>query len=316
MHSIVKHFGYWSVFGTAMCVAQVADAGLFRAYLSAGGNDANPCIVTAPCRLLPAALAAVDAGGEIWMLDSANYNQSQVDITKSVSILAVPGAVGSIVATGGGDALLIDASGVSVTLRNLVIVRLGTGFNGVTLSSFSSGSQLQIEDCEIANMQSAGVFAPLLTASSVTIKNTVLRDNVFGFFANGPVTAALDGMRAVNNSQIGVVAETGSRVSVSNSVLASNATGVRAHSSGDPTSVMVTHSIVTGSAIGFEVNALSGSIVSVVSDANVIDFVSDTVFKFAGSGGNEAIFTRGNNTLGYFNHDITPGHALTPLAVY
>jgi len=204
---------------------------------------------------------------------------------------------------------------VSVTLRNLVIVRLDTGFNGVTLSGLSGGSELLIEDCEIANMQNAGVFAPLVAANSVTIKNTVLRDNFYGFYGVGPVTAALDGVRVVN-SQIGIVAETGSRISVSNSVLASNATGVRAHSSGDPTSVMVTHSIVTGSAVGVEVNALTGSIVSAVSDANVIDFVSDTVFKFAGEGGNEAIFSRGNNTLGYFNHDVTSGHALTPLGGY
>jgi hypothetical protein len=33
------------------------------------------------------------------MLDSANYNVGQVNITKSVTILAVPGVVGSVVAT-------------------------------------------------------------------------------------------------------------------------------------------------------------------------------------------------------------------------
>jgi hypothetical protein len=47
---------------------------------------------------MPAALAAVADGGQIWMLDSANYNTSPVVIAKSVSILAVPGAVGSLVA--------------------------------------------------------------------------------------------------------------------------------------------------------------------------------------------------------------------------
>src|SRR3954471_13758221 len=78
-----------------------AHALLFRAYLSVTGSDGNPCTVAAPCRLLPAALNAVANDGEIWILDSANFNTTTVNVTKSVSILAVPGAVGSIVATGG-----------------------------------------------------------------------------------------------------------------------------------------------------------------------------------------------------------------------
>ena len=69
----------------------------FRAYLSVNGNDANPCTVGSPCRLLPAALAAADPEGEVWMLDSANFNIGPVIITKSVTILAVPGALGSVV---------------------------------------------------------------------------------------------------------------------------------------------------------------------------------------------------------------------------
>src|SRR5258706_4819435 len=80
-----------------LCTAPQA-AGLFRAYLASDGNDANPCTLTLPCRLLPAALTAVADGGEVWMLDSANYNAAQVNITKSVSILAVTGAPGSLVA--------------------------------------------------------------------------------------------------------------------------------------------------------------------------------------------------------------------------
>ncbi|HWD36582.1 MAG TPA: hypothetical protein VG840_10505, partial [Casimicrobiaceae bacterium] len=58
----------------ALSATAHADAGLFRSYLSLAGNDANPCTLQQPCRLLPAALAAVNAGGEIWMLDSANFN--------------------------------------------------------------------------------------------------------------------------------------------------------------------------------------------------------------------------------------------------
>src|SRR5690349_4733467 len=98
--------------------------GLFRAYVSSTGSDLNPCSLTQPCRLLPAALTAVADGGEIWMLDSANFNTATVDISKSVTILAVPGAVGSIVATGGANGINVNAASVKLTLRNLAVVHL------------------------------------------------------------------------------------------------------------------------------------------------------------------------------------------------
>src|SRR4051794_14499929 len=103
-----------------LCGPVAAQAQIFRAYLASSGNDANACTVAAPCRLLPAALAAVIDGGEIWMLDSANFNTGTVYITKSVSILAVPGQIGSIIAVGGQRALQIDTPDLHVGLRNLV----------------------------------------------------------------------------------------------------------------------------------------------------------------------------------------------------
>ena len=73
--------------GVMLCAAGGAHAGLFRAYLSVNGNDASACALQTPCRLLPAALAAINAGGEIWMLDSASFNAAP-NITKSATILA------------------------------------------------------------------------------------------------------------------------------------------------------------------------------------------------------------------------------------
>ena len=80
----------------ALLLSSSAGAQLFRSYIASDGSDANPCTLPQPCRLLPAALAAVADGGEIWMLDSANYNTGPVTIGKSVAILAVPGAVASV----------------------------------------------------------------------------------------------------------------------------------------------------------------------------------------------------------------------------
>ena len=139
----------------ALALSAPAEAQLFRAYLAIGGSDANPCTLPQPCRLLPAALAAVADGGEIWMRDSANYNTSTVQITKSVTILAVPGVVGSVVAAY-GPAINVATAGVRLALRNLVMVPLaGTG--GVRGISMNLGQSLAVEDCLIANMPNLGI---------------------------------------------------------------------------------------------------------------------------------------------------------------
>src|SRR3954467_10293607 len=96
---------------TLLLLPSFAHALLFRAYLSSAGSDANPCTVAAPCRLLPAALNAVAVGGQIWILGSANFNPGTVNVTKSVSIQALPGQSASIVATGGAPGMLINAAG-------------------------------------------------------------------------------------------------------------------------------------------------------------------------------------------------------------
>jgi hypothetical protein len=160
-------------FAATLLLSATAQAQLFRAYLASDGSDANACILSAPCRLLPAALAAVADGGEIWMLDSANYNAATVTVGKSVSILAVPGAVGSVVAIG-GPAISITASGLKVALRNLVVVPFpgGGGTNGIDMTGAST---LTIEHSVIANLPSNAVR--VVGAGKLKIANTIIRNN-------------------------------------------------------------------------------------------------------------------------------------------
>jgi hypothetical protein len=294
--------------------ASAARAGLFRAYLSAGGSDANPCTVTAPCRLLPAGLAAVDSGGEVWILDSANYNTSPVVISKSVTILAIPGAVGSLVATGGSDALQISGTGIEVALRNLVIVSLSSSSNGV---NFLNGAELDIESCSIASMGGTGISVTAAN-SHVSVKSSVLRNNGdYGFYARATVVATLDDVQSVGN-RIGVYADAGAKVNVGRSVLADNSSvgafSFAGHSGA--TQLVVANSTITDNANALMVGAGPGGDASLVSDANVITFASDTVFAFEDAGGTETIWSRQNNTVGYFGLAlISAGHALTTLNV-
>lgn len=292
--------------------AQPASAGLFRAYLSSAGSDANPCTVVAPCRLLPAALSAVNDGGDIWILDSANYNTSPVNISKSVKILAIPGAIASFVSTGDFTALSIFGSTTHVSLRNLSIVALADAGRAIDFD----GAELNIEDCTITGMPGDGISASVSNPAVVRVRNSVMRDNgQDGFYARGPVVAVLDNIRSESNN-IGVYADAGSKVNVTNSVLAGNGVGAFSFAgTGGPTQLVVSHTTVSGNPIALQVGAASGRDASLVSDENVLTFASDTIFSFEGAGGTETIWTRGNNTIGYYSQPITPGFSLTTLGV-
>ncbi len=166
--------------GVLACLAGLlltagAQAQSFRAYLSGSGNDGNPCSLVAPCRLLPAAIAAVIDGGEIWMLDSANYNIAPVNVNKSVTILAVPGALGSVLALS-GNAINITTAGVKVALRNLVIVPYvgGGGTNGIIMSA---GASLTVQNCVIANLPGTGIGI-YANGASVLVTDTTIRNNL------------------------------------------------------------------------------------------------------------------------------------------
>jgi hypothetical protein len=195
---------------------------LFRAYLSSAGNDANPCTLASPCRLLPAALTAVLNNGEIWMLDSANYNTATVNIGKSVSILAVPGAVGSVLALG-GPAITITASGLSVTLRNLVIVPL-TGGGGTHGVHVTGASQLIIEKSVIAGHANDGILVD--GSGKVQVTDSEIRKNGYGVYLTNGATAEIASVRLLaNDYAIIALGNNGTftTVSVSDSIIANSA---------------------------------------------------------------------------------------------
>lgn len=171
----------------AICGASTAHAGLFRTYLSLNGNDANPCTVQLPCRLLPAALAAVNDGGEIWMIDSANFNTAPVSITKSVKILAIPGQMGSIVGNG-GDAIDINTSG-DVTLRNLQILNFSGGVDGINIANAGA---VHIEKTSIdgfANTSTACIHLDSPNTVRLYVDDSFVRHCNIALFVNGTNTS-------------------------------------------------------------------------------------------------------------------------------
>src|SRR5947208_11166579 len=100
-------------------VASPATAALAtRTWVSAVGDDLNPCTRTAPCKTFAGALTKTAAAGEIDALDPAQYGS--VAIMQSV-ILDGAG-MAKIQAPASGSGVVIQAgSGDTVMLRNLSI---------------------------------------------------------------------------------------------------------------------------------------------------------------------------------------------------
>lgn len=283
-----------------------AAAGLFRAYLSAAsGNDANDCTLNRPCRLLPRALAAVADGGEVWIVDSGNFNTAQVNVDKSVTILAVPSAQGSLVATGGADALFVNTASVRVTLRHLIVVPLGGALDGV---GFAQGAELNVFDCDISGMQQSGIAA-YDVAAKVTVSNTTVRANGNGIYTRGPVVASLDHVQSVGNTN-GVFADAGSVITVTNSVIAHNASvGAVAQSGAVGAQLVVRGSSIVDQPQGLFASGNNTAKAVVVTSANTL-VNNQTPFAFAGS--LATIVTMQNNDAAFYTTLTTPGYTLTP----
>jgi len=274
-----------------------AQAQLFRAYLASDGSDANPCTLAAPCRLLPAALAAVTSSGEIWMLDSANYNSATVTIGKSVSILAVPGAVGSVVAIG-GPAISITAPGLAIALRNLVIVPLPGG--GATFGVHMTGaSSLTIDGSLIANLPSFGVYA-VGAGARVAITNSVIRNvGEYAVQVQNGAFADVSGTKMLNN--IGGVSTrsdtvTTTKATVSDSIISGYTYGVNSFVTiaGGIARVFVTRCTIQGTTYPL-LSETTGVGTAALTFSN--SMITNNLYAWFQNGIGSSIYSLGNNHI-------------------
>ena len=274
---VLRRAGMALVSLALLCFTSASQA-VFRAYIAADpqGNDANPCSVTNPCRLLPKALSVVDAGGEVWMLNSANYNTSTVNVTNSVTILAVPGALGSLLGVG-SDAVRINTPGVNVTFRNIVFRNFSGSSNiGINLLQ---GAALTVEDSEIYGLRT-GIAA---SQGNVAIKNTVIRDNDSeDILLNGTVAATIDGAHLLHSGSGVHVVDGTTQLTITNSVITGNGSS---------------NSSSAGVSVVLQVNGASffGRIERSLLEANALGVILQSCYGAVGS-----IVLRNNSITQYF----------------
>src|SRR5688572_3042879 len=157
----------------AVFACSAADAAP-RAFVASTGSDTNTsvgCAPTMPCRSFAAAVATVDAGGEVIALDSAGYGA--VTINKSVTIAANPGVIAGVSAAS-GVAIDITGSGITVTLRGLNVRGAGAS-HGIT--SLGTGVKLAIENCIVSNFTGFGIQ---MLHSVLKVVDSTVRENGTG----------------------------------------------------------------------------------------------------------------------------------------
>src|SRR6516164_6813840 len=119
-------FSLLSIIAISIAASLPAQAQRARVFVSVNGNDSNPCTALSPCRTFQAAHDAVQAGGEIDVLDTGGYGT--LNITKSISIVNPGGVVASIATASGQSAIAINAGPTdTISLRGLTLDGVGIG---------------------------------------------------------------------------------------------------------------------------------------------------------------------------------------------
>jgi hypothetical protein len=257
-----------------------------------------------------------------------------------VSILAVPGVIGSLVANG-GDAVTIASPNVDVTLQNLSIAPLAPGnltHNGVKMTD---GARLTLRQCRIQGFSSGrGVWVTTSQAPQVTVLDSFFRNNSAGMildgafarvvgshFEHGGVGIELE-TTAPNKTSLAMVSRStfsrttfgltsvpranssATRLYVSDSVLdANNSAGILASQSysGSVAEATVTNSFVHSAQYGLRA---IGAGAKIFATGNTITNTLTAMLQESG-----ALFeSAGNN---FARNNVAPtGGTVTPVATY
>jgi hypothetical protein len=253
-------------FASLVLLSPVVHAQAFRTYLASYGSDANPCTVALPCRLLPAAINAVAPKGEIWILDSANFNTGTVTIGKNVNIRVVPGEIGSILAVGGVPGIILSP-GVTVSMRNVAIGSnaLNPGTHGIQMTT----GVLTVEDSVFNVTGGRGVYA-IGTGGTVSVHNSVFRNGGGVTVADGAVGDISDSKFSNVGSPVVVevnVANAPGSANVVNCRMTGGFAGawLRSQTTGASGTLNVINSSISNSTFGIRSDVLGGSPSLVVS---------------------------------------------------
>lgn len=263
--------------------ASAASAQLARTYVSLNGDDANSCTRLSPCRQIDRGIMAVQPGGEVVVLSTANYQSFTAD--KSVTVTAAQGVAPGITVTAGAAVTVSGAAADVVTLRGLTLNGLNPQNQSFGVIS-NSGAALHLEDCTFLNFAIAvgsGSGVPLFA------KQSTFRGNTSGIqVASGK--ALVEHCRFENNST-GLFVGAGGRVTVRDSAAFGNARGFYAGTSRAVTDIDIEDCVATNNGTGIYADP---DVVIRVANSTV---AHNTVGLFAQPGGQILSRTPATNTV-------------------
>jgi len=256
-----------------------------RTFVSGLGSDGNPCTASSPCKTFTAALALTIAGGEIYVLNSANYGP--VTINKALTITS-EGAVAGVLATSGVGITITAGTSDVVNLRGLDIDGGNSGSTGI---QFSSGQSLNVQKSVVRGFAGSGItFAPTGASTLFVSDSTVTNNRSNGILVTSSGAASVNGaLSRVTASGNGVgIFTNGANVNVAltDTVAGNNNYGIGASAS----AVMVRNSTVSNNAIG------------IAADQSSIVRVGQSTVTANGTGWQS---TNGGQVVSYGNNNVS-----------
>lgn len=312
-----------------------------RAFVSVSGDDGNSdpttpefstlnpktdCGPVSPCRTIAKALSVLDAGGEVVLVSSGDYEPFSITggRIKSVAVGAAPG-VHAVITAMSGNAVTIEtlSNRVAITLRGLNL----NGRGGQTGIDASGDIVLHVEDCVLDGFTGNAVA---FSGDQLHVRDTAVRnsgsDYASAIYIQFAYIVSIDRLRMDHNRH-GLVVDTGQMVTIRDSVAARQIdhamwargltgavdltienctiTGTQLGSAviaGDPAGphagpmrISISHSTVTSNQTGISAYPTDND----VWRSSV--WVSDTTIAMNDKGvvqsGAASILSRGNNTL-------------------
>lgn len=253
--------------GIFLVFSAVAGAQVSRTWISATGDDANPCLRGSPCRTLTGTIAKTSIGGEIDCVDPVSLGI--VTITKSVTINCED-MQGAITASG-ANGITINITDPADTAKSVRIIGvtingMGTGLNGINVQA---GNKLTLEEVVIDGFTTHGIS--LLNNSgafSLVVKDTVIKNNAgngINTFLAGAATATISVEKSlIAFNAIGVNIGLATSAEIENSGVTNNTTGMQA--SGSTAFMAVKNCTISHSTTG----VLAGSSATIRIGGNMI----------------------------------------------
>ncbi len=197
---------YAAALGATFALCVDAATAQTHTFIATGGNDANLCTRTSPCRTLQRGHNRAGAGATLTLLDSGEYViVGNVTISKSITISAT--GISAIVRSTGGGVIRIDNPAAQVVLRGILLTGAANDAIGIDVLAATA---LHIENCQIERFTTAGLRVRPVdhTHTELFVTDSVFRDSRRGVLYQGGFgetqKLTVDNSRFENNSDNGL----------------------------------------------------------------------------------------------------------------